>query len=50
MTKQDMNGWIRLAIMAPGFGTAVWLNTEWPVFVAVGVMIFFQIANGEGFE
>lgn len=50
MSKSDRNGWIRLAIIAPGFGTAVWLNTEWPVIVAIGVMILFQLANGEGLE
>jgi hypothetical protein len=46
----DRNGWIRLAIIGTGFAVTCYLNTEWPVFLAVGIMIVFQMANGEGLE
>jgi hypothetical protein len=46
----DRNGWTRLAIIGIGFGIAVYLGTEWPVYIAVGIMVIFQMANGEGLE
>jgi len=50
MNTANRNGWIRLAIIVPPFVHAVAINAEWPVYIAVGIMIIFQIANGEGFD
>ena len=46
----NRNGYIRVGIMAAGFTAAMMVNHEWPVFIAVGIMLIFQMANGEGLE
>lgn len=48
MTREDRNGWTRIAIMGSGLAVALWTGQEAWVYLAVLIMVGFQIANGEG--
>jgi hypothetical protein len=45
----DRNGYIRVALVAPAFCLSVYLNNPAPIFLGLGLMAIFQLANGEGF-
>ena len=46
----DRNGYIRVGLALTGLIAGIAVNHEWPIFIAVGIMIIFQLGNGEGLD